>query len=153
MTPELKRARRIYNSVTKSAQNRALNKKDIAKLLEASELGFRSADYALSFCFKDGLGVSMNAKKSFQYMKKAADNDIKHACFNTAVNYESGYGITINLKMAFYYYYKGALTGDSECIFECYRCFFHGIGTDKRKDIAKIFKKYMFTLNTPTRKT
>lgn len=140
-TNQARKAATLYRSVLRAAQAGKVSPGLRTKLEEAAQSGHVEAQYALGWVFLDQRYGRISERKSFLWMKSAADNGNPLACFNVGVSFEAGEGATQNDKQAAVYYLKGAILGDRNCQFEISRCFHHGIGVNKNRMMAQMLEQ------------
>lgn len=110
-----------------------------AKLERASKQGDARAMYAIATWYLHGAHkTKVDLKTAIRLLRRAANANVSDALFDLAVATETGIGgIEINLRKAFVLYLRAALAGDSEAMSEVGRCYYHGIGVDRDREIAR----------------
>jgi TPR repeat protein len=113
----------------------------VALLREAIDLGNGDATYALATWYLYGKEpvIAIDFARGVELLKVAASKDVAFACFDLALCYERGEGVKKNRRRAFKNYLRGALNGDSECVYEVGRCYYFGIGIAKDKPIGRLY--------------
>lgn len=135
------KAATLYQSALRAAQAGKLSPDVRMKLEQAAQNGHVEAQYALGWAFLDQRYGRVSKRKSFVWMKAAADNGMTVACFNVGVSFEAGDGVAQSDKQAAVYYLKGAILGDRSCQFEISRCFHHGIGVSKNRTMTQMLEQ------------
>lgn len=136
-----RKAATLYRSALRAAQAGKVSPDIRMKLEQAAQSGHAEAKYALGWVFRDQRYGRVSERKSFLWMKAAADHGNPIACFNVGVAFEAGDGVAQSDRQAVVYYLKGAILGDSNCQFEISRCFHHGIGVGKNRAMAQMLEQ------------
>ena len=79
----------------------------------AANLGNTLGTFSLGYCYKNGIGTSVE-RKTFELYQKAANLGNDMAQFNLATMYEYGDGIKKDMNQAIYWYKKSAEQGDED---------------------------------------
>jgi uncharacterized protein len=111
----------------------------LAALKEAAAAGSGNAIYALATWYLFGKNVDVDLLRAVRLLKQAVKAKIPKAYFDLAVCYEKGAGTKKNDQKAIEHYINAALTGDAQAIHAVGRCYWHGIGRDRDRRVAKIW--------------
>lgn len=93
----------------------------VEKPLQMILNGQPEAQYALGWCYCNGIGVEKNPQKAVEWFYKAADNGHVWAQYTFAECMEKGFGINKNLLDAKKWYLRSALQGCEQADDACYR--------------------------------
>ncbi|RIA85252.1 hypothetical protein C1645_857860 [Glomus cerebriforme] len=84
-------------------------KKELVDLNNLAEGGNNGAQNNLGYYYKNGIGVTKDDKKAFEWYLKAANNrGDTCAQYNLGICYQDGTGINKNDEKAFTWYYESA---------------------------------------------
>jgi len=67
---------------------------------QAAEQELPEAEYSMSHCYKQGIGVQKDPEEAFLWMKKAAFHGLSIAQLNLAYYYKNGFGTPVDKKKA-----------------------------------------------------
>lgn len=109
-------------------------------LTEAAEADHPDAAAAIGSWYANGKHVKKDAKKAVYWFRKAAEMGSHEGFFGLAVALHQGKGgLSKDLPAAFQNYLRAAIRGDQEAIREVGRCYWHGFGIDKDRELAEIW--------------
>jgi len=100
--------------------------------------GSPHAAWALGTWYLHGHHVKKNKRHAVKLLKIAAAANIPEAHYDLGVSYETGDGTTQNYKRALFHYLASAIYGDAQGLRESGRFYWHGIGTEKNRKIARM---------------
>jgi len=143
-----------YNNLgyVKLLQKKFLEGKQL--LLTAADMGNIDALHNLGLVYQQGLGVSIDIPRAFQYFSKAAESDHYGACTRVADILFSGTEngeISPDTKKAYEYYYKAATGGNDPDAQNSLGILFEE-GISVRKDAKEAFKWYKLAVKTSHRR-
>ena len=112
------------------------------RLNDIENLNYLFIDNFLAYIYYNGMYVSKDLNKSFQYYKKAADQGSYIAQFNLGEMYNGGEGVKKDNKLSFDYYKKAADQGHTDALNRIGHMYYFGQGVEKKYSKAlEYFKK------------
>jgi TPR repeat protein len=134
-----------YDAALREAQGKRANfSKAHLLLLRAHENGDARATYALATWHLYGRDpvVEKNLGKAVSLLKQASDANHADALHDLAVCYAKGAGIRKSKKKAALYYLRAAIHGDKQSAYEVGRCYWHGLGVTRDRNVARVWLDY-----------
>lgn len=116
------------------------NEKVFSLLTSAAADGHPDATAAIASWYANGMHVSKNSKLAVEWFRKAAELGSADGYFGIAVALHRGIGgLKKDLKGAFRNYFCAAIRGDAQAVHAVGRCYWHGIGIKKDREIAELW--------------
>jgi len=134
-----------YDAALREAQRKRSNfSKAHVLLLRAHRNGDVRATYALATWHLFGRDpvVEKDLDKAVSLLKQAANANHPDALHDLAVCYAKGAGIKQSEKRAVQYYLRAAVHGDKQSAYEVGRCYWHGLGVTRDRNVARVWLDY-----------
>lgn len=115
--------------------------KKVWRLLQrASDAGDLRAAYAVATWYLHGKGdvVAPSLSRAIPLLRKSSV-DVPDAAFDLAICYEKGAGVPKNANKAVALYLRAALRGQPQSHYEMGRCYWHGLGVNRDRKIARVW--------------
>jgi len=112
----------------------------IALIMKAANQGYAPAQYQLSICYDEGLGVARNLQEAARWREMAAYGGIVKAQGEMGYCYEWGQGVPRNIREAVKWYQLAAEQGDSQSKNNLAYCYQKGRGVTK--DMVQAMRLY-----------
>ncbi|OAI48516.1 hypothetical protein AYO45_04760 [Gammaproteobacteria bacterium SCGC AG-212-F23] len=110
--------------------------------LSKAEQGDSLAQYRIAKCYLNGVHVSKDRKKAFEWYEKSANNGNSYGQYMLAYCYDNGISVPKNDKLKVFWFEKAANQNHTTAQFFLGQCYLLGIGTIKNEGEAfLLFKK------------
>jgi uncharacterized protein len=134
-----------YDAALREAQRKGGDLKKAYKLLtSAYKAGDERATYALGTWYLYGREdlIEKDLTRAVAMLREAAEANCSDALHDLAVCYAKGVGVKRSDYKAAELYLQAALHGDKQSAFEMGRCYWHGIGVQRNRRIARVWLDY-----------
>lgn len=109
----------------------------IQLIKKAAEQGYAPAEFSMAYNYEHGIGVPFDRDKALAFYTRSAEAGYAPAQTNLGIIYYRGdLKLAKSDKEAFEWFCRGAEGGDGAAMFNLYKCFMDGIGTEPDKATA-----------------
>ena len=121
----------------------------IQLIKKAAEQGYAPAEFTMAYNYEHGIGVPFDREKALALYTHSAEAGYAPAQTNLGIIYYRGdLKLAKSDKEAFEWFCIGAEGGDSAAMFNLYKCFMEGIGTEPDENTALQWLKNAAELGT-----
>ena len=128
---------RYAELLLKTATDEKETRKSFEIFQKLADMGDSDAQYQVAIMFRDGVGTQINYYSMEKYLLMASDNGHVGAITLLADTYVNGYVLPKNETNAFNLYLRGAMLGNSQCMYQVATMLELGIGTPKNSELSK----------------